>query len=296
MNKIILFIIIAICSSTYAQEMEPRSYSNLPTGANTIIFSYAFSDGNIVSEAASPLQDLEITSHSTALVYMRTFGLFGLLSRVQTTVPFVYLYGGAKLRGNDTTASRTGFADIKLKFGINLLGSPAIAPKDFVRYQQSSILGFSFVLSAPTGQYYNDKLINLGTNRWGFKPEIGFSQRYKRFYFETFAGIWFFTVNKEYFKGNTLKQDPIFSIQGHLNYLFPSDVMVSVHGAYVHGGQTSLNSFVRDDWMNDSYIGTTAVVPVARGHIVRAQVRSSLNTKNSGSNYSLSVGYQYIWF
>ena len=296
MNRILLFIIIAIYSSTYAQEMEPRSYSNIPTGANTVILSYAFSNGNIVSEASSPLQDLDITTHSAALVYMRTFGLFGLLSRVQATVPFVYLYGGAKLKGNDTTASRTGMADIKVKVGINLLGSPALAPKDFVRYQQSTILGFSFVVSAPTGQYYNDKLINLGTNRWGFKPELGFSQRYKRIYFETFAGVWFFTVNHEYFKGNTLKQDPLFSMQAHLNYIFPSDVMLALDGAYVHAGQTSLNSFVRDDWMNDSYIGTTAVVPVARGHMVRAQVRSSLNTKNSGSNYLLSVGYQYIWF
>ena len=296
MNRILFFIIIAIYSSTYAQEMEPRSYSNIPTSANTVILSYAFSNGNIVSEASSPLQDLDITTHSTALVYMRTFGLFGMLSRVQATVPFVYLYGGAKLKGNDTTASRTGFADIKLKFGINLLGSPAIAPKDFVRYQQTSILGFSFVVSAPTGQYYEDKLINLGTNRWGFKPEIGFSQRYKRIYFETFAGVWFFTVNKEYFKGNTLKQDPLFSIQGHLNYIFPSDVMLALDAAYVHAGQTTLNTFVRDDWMNDSYIGTTAVVPVAKGHMVRAQLRSSLNTKNSGSNYLLSLGYQYIWF
>ena len=33
----------------------------------------------------------------------------------------------------------------------------------------------SLTVNAPTGQYDGTKLINVGTNRWAFKPEVGLS-------------------------------------------------------------------------------------------------------------------------
>ena len=38
------------------------------------------------------------------------------------------------------------------------------------------IVGASLQVSAPFGQYDNDRLVNIGTNRWSFKPESGISK------------------------------------------------------------------------------------------------------------------------
>jgi hypothetical protein len=229
------------------------------------------------------------------LGFVRSFSLFGKLARVQVGVPFVYMLGDANFKGVNTNGNRTGFADLKLRFGINLLGSPALAPKDFQRFKEETVLGLSIVTTAPTGQYFNDKMINLGSGRWGFKPEIGFSQRYKNIYFETFAGVWLFTDNNDFYNGNKLKQFPLYSFQTHLNYYFPSRIMVAINGAYVNGGNSSVNNNDKDDYQNNLRIGATFLVPVGKQHIIKALLNSGILTKSGGSYNIFTIGYQYVW-
>jgi hypothetical protein len=295
MNKIILLIILAVSINTYSQEIEPRNYASVPTGLNIVAFSYSLANGNVVSDPAAPIQDLSVTSHSAVLGYVRSFGLFGKLARIQAGVPFVYMLGDANFKGVNTNGNRTGFADVRVRFGVNLFGSPALAPKEFQRYKEETIFGLSMVVTAPTGQYFNDKMVNLGSNRWGFKPEIGFSQRYKNIYFETFAGLWLFTTNNDFYNGNVLKQNPLYSFQAHLNYYFPSRMMVAINGAYVNGGNSSVNDKEKDDLQNNVRLGATFLAPVGKGHIIKALFNTGILTKNGGGYSIFTIGYQYIW-
>jgi len=48
--------------------------------------------------------------------------------------------------------------------------------KEFASYRQKTNVGLSLVVSAPLGEYDKPKLINLGSNRWGFKSEVGLFQ------------------------------------------------------------------------------------------------------------------------
>ena len=48
--------------------------------------------------------------------------------------------------------------------------------------------GVSIRVVAPTGQYDPAKLINYGSNRWAFKPEIGLSQRRGHWVVDTYGG------------------------------------------------------------------------------------------------------------
>lgn len=296
MKKIILYLIIVISSNTYAQEIEPRSYASVPKGLNALVALYSISSGNVVANETSPIQDLDVTSHVLVGGYLRTFGLFNKLARIQITIPFVYMSGNANFKGVNTNGSRTGFADLRVRFGYNIFGSPALAPKDFQRYKEETIFGASFVVSAPTGQYFNDKFINLGSNRWGFKPELGFSQRFKSIYFEALAGVWFFTPNKEFLVTNTLKQDPLYSFQSHIIYFFPSGIWVALNSAYSNGGESSLNDYYKDDLQNNVRIGLTFSAPLAKQHSIKAMLHTALLTKNGGNFTSFSVIYQYIWF
>ena len=48
----------------------------------------------------------------------------------------------------------------------------------FAKWKQKVLLGVSLKIIAPTGQYDPAKLVNWGINRWAFKPELGYSQRW----------------------------------------------------------------------------------------------------------------------
>ncbi len=86
---------------------------------------------------------------------------------VSASIPFGFLNGSANFQGTDTSGSRTGFYDGRIKFGVNLFGSPALAPQDFQKFQEHTVFGASVVISVPLGQYYPSKLINLGSKPLG---------------------------------------------------------------------------------------------------------------------------------
>jgi hypothetical protein len=52
----------------------------------------------------------------------------------------------------------------------------------------------SLKIIAPTGQYDAAKLVNWGINRWAFKPELGYSQRWGYWLVDAYAEAWFYTI------------------------------------------------------------------------------------------------------
>src|SRR6478736_4698078 len=217
-NNCISLSVFLICLLHFAaagHDLEPRIYANVPKGMNAVAAVYGYSSGNVVADASLPIADFKITSHNLGAAYVHTFGLFGKLSRIQVAAPFFFMSGNLKINGRDTTGARTGFGDTRIRFGMNLLGSPALDKKDFRQYQQKTIVGASLVISAPTGLYYDDKRINIGSHRWAFKPELGISRRFKRVYAEAYTGIWFYTNNNKYLINKVQEQKPVFSLQAH---------------------------------------------------------------------------------
>lgn len=276
--------------------MEPRNYASIPVGMNVLALSYAYSTGDIVADASSPIKDLELNSNNIGLGYLRSFGLFGKLCKVQVALPFIFLGGTAKLQGRDTSATRKGFADSKIKFVMNIIGTPALLPKDFVKFKEEFVLGASLAVSVPTGQYYEDKLINLGSNRWGFKPEIGMSINKGPVYFELFTGVWLFTKNPVYMKANTVQQNPVFSIQGNISYLFPSKIWIALNSVFVNGGETKVNGIVKNDFQKNFRTGLTLSIPVDIHNSFKANYSQGVATRAGGDFTIYAITYQYIWF
>lgn len=72
---------------------------------------------------------------------------------------------------------RNGLADTSVRFAVNLIVAPPLAGKEFAEYRakadHETIVGMGLVLQLPTGQYYDNKLINLGDNRFTFRPQLG---------------------------------------------------------------------------------------------------------------------------
>lgn len=289
-------IIILFPSHSSSQEMEPRNYSSIPVGLNALALVYAFSSGDIVTDAAAPIKDLELKSNNLALGYLRSFGLFGKLCKIQVAVPFVFLGGTAKIRGKDTSATRTGFADTKIKLIMNLIGTPALQPKDFVKFKEKFVFGTSLIVSLPTGLYYDDKAINLGANRWGFKPEIGMSYNKGPFFFELFTGVWLFTKNTNYLSTKSLTQNPLYSLQGNISYYFPSKIWTAMNTTYVNGGETKVDGIVQNNFQKNFRIGVTLSCPINHSNSIKANISTGVATRAGGNFTIYSLTYQYIWF
>ncbi|MGQ7947092.1 transporter [Flavobacterium sp. WC2509] len=285
-----------ICNLSKAQDLEPRAYANMPKGGNVIVGSYGFMKGDVVSEATLPIEDFIINSNNFGLGYLHTFGLGDKLARVQVAIPYVLMDGHATVNGEKITGNRTGFGDMRIRLGINLLGSPALDRKDFSKYQQKTIFGVSLVTSVPTGVYYPDKRINIGTNRWGFKPEAGISKRFEHVYAELYSGVWFYTKNDQYLGDNVLKQDPVLSFQGHACYYFKNQMWVGVNANWFSGGKTEVDELPAGSVINSSRIGATVSMPLSRSQSVKLQLNTGV-FKDIGLNYdSITFSYQYVFF
>jgi len=289
-------LVMFSCGRIDAQDLEARSYSVVPKGMHAAAISYTYSTGDVISDFTSPVQDLKVKTSIINAGYVQTFSLFNKLARIQAALPYGFLDGTAKFLGADTSGTRAGFFDAKIKFGMNLLGSPVLSPKEFRLFQEHTVLGASLVIAVPIGQYFPNKLINLGSNRWGFKPEIGFSHREGRLYYEFYSGVWFFTNNNNFFQKTQLDEKPLFSFQAHIDYVFKSKVWLALNGGYAAGGGTSLEGIQRDDRQQNWRAGATFSVPLDVHQSLKAMINTGVATR-AGQNYTaITLVYQYIWF
>jgi hypothetical protein len=286
-----------ISSRIKSQELEPRSYAVVPTGLHAMALSYTYSSGNVVSPGSSPVQNLDVTNNVFNLGYVQTFSFFKKLARISGSLPFGFLNGTAKFQGVDTAASRTGFYDGRIKFGVNLIGSPVLGPQEFQKFQEHTVFGASLVISVPVGQYFPSKLINLGSNRWGFKPELGLSHREGRLFYEVYTGVWMYTENPNYFKSYVQQENVLFSFQTHVDYTFKHGKYLAFNVGYANGGESSLNGMEQDDQEENWRLGATFSSPIFNRHqSIKAMVNTGIATR-AGQNYTaLTVVYQYSWY
>lgn len=284
-----------ILMGVHSQDLEPRVYANVPKDLNVAALGYAYLDGNVVTDPSLPISEFKIQSHNVLATYVRTFGMANKLARVQVALPYSFMDGHAIANGTLLTGSRTGFGDAKVRFGINLLGSPALERSEFRKYEQKTILGVSLVTSVPTGKYYGDKRINIGTNRWAFKPEIGVSKRFSHVYAELYGGMWFYTDNND-FLGKKLEQKHTYSLQGHASYYFKNSMWLGFNTNWFFGGKTVIDDVSDDSEIDNWRIGTTFSTPIAKGQSLRFQYHIGAYTNNGLNYYALTAAYQYSFF
>ena len=173
------WLIVALAAAsveTHAQDLEPRAFANTPVGLNFLIGGYAYSKGTVGTDASVPLEDTEVTLNSAVLAYVRTLDLWGRSGKFDVILPYAWASGSAKLAGQPRKREVSGLADPRFRFSMLLYGGPALSLDEFRDFQPDVIIGTSLEVTPPLGQYDSDKLLNIGTNRWSFKPEVGISK------------------------------------------------------------------------------------------------------------------------
>jgi hypothetical protein len=286
-----------------SQDLAPRAYVITPLHSNAVTLTWSFYDGSINYNGALPTSDATGTYSVPIFSYYHSFGFFGRSANVVASVP----YGVGTFQGTVVGAEkhfyRSGLLDSVYRFSVNLKGGPAMPAQEFVKWKQKVLLGVSLKVMAPTGQYDPTKLINWGTNRWSFKPEFGYSQRWGNWIVDGYGGVWFFTTNRDFWSRNTYfagtraqSQKPIGALEGHLSYDFKPGVWVSLDGNFWFGGITSLdgveNSLTKQ---TNSRLGGTAAIRIAKHQSLKFSYSDGTYIRFGGNYHNVSVAWQYSW-
>jgi hypothetical protein len=290
-----IFGLLALASRVDAQELEPRAFSPNPTGVNYLVIGYSRSTGSVLFDPSVPVTDVDARFSAAVVGYGHTFGLFGRSANATLVTPYAWGSASGNVGDMRGAVSRSGVADATFELSVNVLGGPAVSTAEFSQRTPETTVGASLLVDIPVGQYDPSKLINIGTNRWAFRPQIGVSQPVGAWYLECFAGVWLFADNNDYWNGARQSQSPIASLQLHASYTFKPRLWLAVDATGYRGGQTTVDGVDKANLQANSRIGVTLSLPAGRGQSVKLAYSDGATTRVGASFRTLTLAWQYSW-
>jgi hypothetical protein len=297
MTRRLFFLLgLLVAAQAFGQELEPGAYSPAPVGMNIAVVALTYSTGELAFDPSGPISNASADIWVTALAYVRTLPVAGRSSSLSFALPYARGPLEGDYLGQHQNITRSGLADPRLRFAVNLLGAPALTPRAFATTtQEPTTLGASLVVSPPLGQYDSVRLINIGTNRWSFKPELGVRRTIRKWTLEAAAGVWLYTDNTNFYKGGHREQAPLGSLQWHVIYTFKPRCWLAVDANYYSGGRTTVNGKESQDLQHNSRVGVTFALPIDRQQSVKFTFNRGAIT-NIGANFnSFGLAWQYAW-
>jgi len=278
-----------------AQDLEPRQYSNAPVGLNFLVAAYATQDGSVLFDPAVPLENADLSIDGPAVGYARSLAFGGLSGKVDVSVAHVCISGSADYQGQRYTRNVCGVTDAKMRVGINFIGAPALTMQEFARNRQNLVVGASLQVTAPVGDYDPARLVNIGTNRWAAKAEIGISKALRLWTFEVALGGTFHETNDDFFGGSVREQEPIYSLQAHVVRTFSSGVWLAVDSNRYQGGTTTTDGTLNRDFQSNKRLGLTLSVPVNSRQSVKIAMSTGISTRTGTDFDTIGAFWQYRW-
>ncbi|HZF24643.1 MAG TPA: transporter [Steroidobacteraceae bacterium] len=283
-------------TAAFAQELEPRTYSPNPIGSHFVVLSAVDSTGGVSVDPSLPIENVDGKINAFVAGYGQTFGLFGRSASVALAVPYVAVEVTGDVGEVTQRVTRYGFGDTRLRFAIGLLGSPALTPREFATRTRGPAMGASLSVVAPTGEYFPDKLINIGGNRWSLKPEIGITWPIGGWYLELTGGIWLFTDNDDFFGGVVREQDPLSTYQANVSYTFRPRLWLAAGWTYYTGGRTTVDSVRKSDWQANNRYGVTLSLPLSGQQSLKFGWSKGAATRIGSDFTTYSLTWQFAWF
>ncbi len=284
-----------------AQDLSPRAYLITPVHFNSVTLTESFYDGGLNFNGTIPVTGASGTYSVPIFTYYHSFNFFGRSANINASLPYGVGTFSGQVLGTDRSIYRSGLLDFTARLAVNLKGGPAMAPKEFAKWHQKMLLGASLRIVAPTGQYDPTKLVNWSINRWAFKPEFGYSQRWGKWILDGYAGVWFYTTNDAFYNPPVPKpqtEEPVGSFEGHLSYDFKKSprLWASLDGNFWFGGITALNG-IRNlaTKQTASRIGGTISFPITKHQGLKASYSNGTYVRFGGDYQNVSVAWQYYW-
>jgi small neutral amino acid transporter SnatA (MarC family) len=288
-------LVLVVAGVAPAQELDLRAFAPAPVGTTIVLTGVGGSKGAIVFDPSVGVTGAEADLHvvTTGLGY--TFALAGRQARVLAVFPIAWGNIAGDVNAQPQRQDLHGLADPRIRVSIGLRGAPALLPAEFAAAPKGTAVGASVTVMPPWGHYDSGQLVNLGYNRWAFKPEIGATRTYRRWTFDAAAGIWFFTDNRAYYPGRLRKaQDPLLSLQSHVSYSFPNRMWIGIASTWFGGGETRVEGVVNPDEQRNTRLGATLSLPLSRFQSVKVVYSTGATTRRGTDFDSFSVNWQLV--
>ncbi len=289
-----------------AQDLSPRAYTITPLHSNAVTVTWAYYNGGLDFNGTVPIKDAKGTYNVPVITLYHAFSFFGRSANFNLSLPYAVGNFTGEYQSQQRSVYRSGLLDFNGRISVNLYGGRALPVQDFRKWKQKVLLGASLRIVAPTGQYDPTKLINWGINRWAFKPEFGYSQRWGNVILDGYAGVWFYTTNPAFFNvpvPQPQTEAPIGSLEGHLSYDIPklkgfrrARLWASLDGNYWWGGITAVNSIRNlETKQTSSRIGATVSLPVSQRQSIKVAYSDGAYIRFGGNYQNVSLAWQYSW-
>ena len=264
-------------------------------GASFAGAAYGYSTGSVLFDPALPVEDADSNINIVGIGYSHIMSNFGRQARFDVTIP----YGDGDFAGiidnQFEQASRSGFADPSVQYSINLYGAPPLSGEAFLREPKSTRIGAGVQVFLPLGEYREDRLANLGTNRFTVRPQLGLEHWAGNWVFEMTGSVWLFTDNDEFFNGRQREQDPLYALQAHAVYNFKPGLWATFGAGYGKGAKTTVDGVARFDEQTNSRLSFGLGMPLSRYQTLRfLAIRG--RTKKIGGDFSrFAVSWSVMW-
>jgi hypothetical protein len=267
---------------------------NTPTGLNFLLLAYGYTSGSVALDESSEITDTKVQVHAAFVSYARSLDISGLSGKVLMVLPVADASGQATVAGQGESRTIVGLADPVLRASVNVYGAPALSLKEFASYQPKLVVGIGMLVSAPLGQYDPTKLLNVGTHRWSFRPELGVSEVWGHLTLEVISAITVFTTNDDFFAGHTLQKAPIYSFQGHVIYELSSTLWAAFDATYYLGGRTTVDGEPGPEPGNIR-LGVTTALSLTRRHSIKLTGSTGVYERTNNSFWAVAIAGQYRW-
>ncbi len=288
---------LCLTASAAAQDLDPRAYARVPVGLTFAIAGFGFSSGGVLTDPTLPVENVHADVYTPSIGVAESFSLFGKTAQALAALPYSWATVTGDVADQAQRVDRSGLSDMRLRLSVLLAGAPAMTPQQFAKSPRKPILGASLMVSAPTGQYDPQHLINLGTNRWGFKPEVALSYPMgRRWLVDVYAAVWMFTSNGSFYPGTAARtQAPITALQAHVSYSLSLKAWAAFDATWYAGGQASVNGLPKGTPESNSRVGATLVFPVGNRHSIKVACSTGAIVRFGTNFTTLSVGWQTGW-
>jgi hypothetical protein len=292
-----LLLLATFCAMpAWCQDLTPRTFWPTPAGIDLVVVGYSYSQGDVLIDRSLPVYGVDSKIHTGSLAYIHTFAFRGRSSNLLLELPYSSGTTRGRVVGLPAQRDFAGFNDAGITWTVNLLGAPAMNADEFrlLRADPRPILGLSLKIVPPTGHYDEERLINVGANRWAARVKLGSILPLRpKWLLELEGSVWFFGDDHEYLSGRR-EQDPIYAVEAHLIHRFRPGLWLSLNGNYFRGGRQTIGGETREDVQENARFGGTVVLPFGGRNAVKFGYSFGTRTRFGSDFDQFLVTYQRL--
>jgi hypothetical protein len=269
----------------------PRAYMLTPADSQILTAYGLFLDGNQNLDPGVSSRNLDLDVDVGVLQYTHSFSLCDNACGVFLIAPYGSTEGTFNFPLFSLTGESSGLADIQLGTVFGLYGSPSLEVPDYLEYDPGFSLGLLAKLTAPTGEYDENKVINLGSNRWGLQVGVPMGYYLGESFldddlttFELLPSVFFFGDNADPFRAGESSQDPLFQIEAHITRNLSRMAWVSLDANYQYGGETSTDGISGNDRRESFGLGGTIGVNLSKTLSINATYGKVISHNDHGAD------------